>query len=532
MPNTNENQLRAENQALRDEIAALKSKHAAQLVLLQKYQLAFQYVNDLIFVFTYTNNNIGSMAVVNQPALNFWGYSEPEIIDKDFDEVFLMNENIIQNMELPLQQTRYLEAACQNKQGELKQLELHLTHLVYNKRDYLLVVAKDITDTMLAQKQLYLAQEKAKESERLKNEFLANISHEIRTPMNAIAGFSNLLVQDNLTSDKRLNYVNIINSNTNLLLRIINDILDLSQLEAESLKIVRKKHNINQILHEAYNIFTTEMRRLNKDHIKLLYTKELADTEAFIITDPIRFSQILNNLLFNAIKFTDVGFIEYGYELNKDNKLIIYVRDSGIGIVKDKQDVIFEHFRKANQTINPKNHGGTGLGLSISKKLVEQLGGKIWVESESGQGSTFYFSHPYFKDKQPSSGVANGNSLMDWSGKTILLIDDEDEAVNKLNMALFETNISLLVARTGEEAMHLCKMNPKIDIAIINDQLPDMRGYDIANVLNRQIPNLPIILQCAEDIEAPSVVQDYILKPVSEENLLLKIYNLLRQPTP
>lgn len=246
-----------------------------------------------------------------------------------------------------------------------------------------------------AEKELKVAKIKAEDSDRLKTAFLANMSHEIRTPMNGIIGFSNLLNNKNVTEEKRKKYVNIINNSANQLLTIISDILDVSKIEAGLLETRMSRISINSLLDIVKSEFTLDLKRKLKSNLKLKIKKPRGTNNLHINTDAVRLKQIISNLIGNSIKFTQEGHIEFGYEFYENNMLKFFVTDTGIGISEENQMIIFERFR---QVENEKIISGTGLGLSISKGLVELLGGKIWINSKLGEGTTFFFTIPLNKN--------------------------------------------------------------------------------------------------------------------------------------
>ena len=240
---------------------------------------------------------------------------------------------------------------------------------------------------------LQIAVEQAEEADKLKSVFLANISHEIRTPLNGILGFSDLLNSSGLPEDRRKRYVEIIINSGNQLLRIIDDIMDISLIESKQLQINTREFSINGKMREIYDYFCSYKKATGKDHIEFYLYEYLKDGDDVIISDPLRFQQIMNNLLKNAFKFTFEGKIEFGYELS-DNELSFFVSDTGIGIEKDKLKIVFERFRQGEESLK-RTFGGTGLGLSISKGLVEHLGGNMWIDTSFANGSKFYFTIPY-----------------------------------------------------------------------------------------------------------------------------------------
>jgi len=240
------------------------------------------------------------------------------------------------------------------------------------------------------EKELIKAKERAEESDRLKTAFLANMSHEIRTPINGIIGFSQLLEQAFDDPEKREEFIQIIRTNANLLLSLIDDIIDVSRIQEGQVKLKKTIVNINLLLDDILTPYMNPISQ-GKD-IQTQIEKSLPDEEAIVLADPLRLKQILNNLISNAFKFTEKGSITVGYTVDND-MIIFYVADTGIGIPKNKQEEIFQRFMQADVSLT-RRYGGTGLGLAISKGLVELMGGKIWVESTEGIGSKFYFSIP------------------------------------------------------------------------------------------------------------------------------------------
>ena len=234
---------------------------------------------------------------------------------------------------------------------------------------------------------------KAEESDHLKTAFLSNMSHEIRTPMNGILGFSELLDDDSLTSEERRTYLDIINSNGHHLLSIINDILDIARIDSNQLVIEKVPLNLHQLLDELLISYENSKIAIGKAHLTILLEKEFEDNNYTIICDEVRLRQILYNLLGNALKFTKNGFIKFGYKLIGE-RLQFFVQDTGKGISIGKQSLVFERFRQEEESYT-RQFGGTGLGLSISKKLVELLGGEMWMISNQGVGTTFYFTIPF-----------------------------------------------------------------------------------------------------------------------------------------
>ncbi len=251
-------------------------------------------------------------------------------------------------------------------------------------------VKEDITAQKKLEKDLIKARDEAEESNRLKTAFLHNVSHEIRTPLNVIGGYSNLLKEREFTEAERQDFISVINSSSAQLVSIINDIFAISTLEANQEQINREKFNVNSVIDELYDIF--KQKAAEKD-IAFSARKSLPDGNAVIHSDRIKITQILSNLINNALKFTSEGSIKFGYLVNADS-MEFFVNDTGIGIDPAFQDIIFDRFRQEDSSIN-RLFGGSGLGLSIAKGYAELLDGRLWVESEKGKGSSFKLSIPH-----------------------------------------------------------------------------------------------------------------------------------------
>ena len=240
------------------------------------------------------------------------------------------------------------------------------------------------------------AKERAEESDRLKSAFLANMSHEIRTPMNAILGFTDLIMNDMLSPEEGKKYLEVIKSSGENLLNIINDIIDISKIESGQLKIKKETFDLHNLLDELKDISRNLIYQSQKP-ISLIVQEGISNDNFFIKADPYRLHQILLNLLTNAIKFTKEGYIELGYIIKDENTLQFFVKDTGQGIASQHKNLIFERFRQVDET-SIRKFGGTGLGLAITKSLISMMKGQIWLESEPGKGSKFYFSIPcHFK---------------------------------------------------------------------------------------------------------------------------------------
>jgi len=378
--------------------------------------------------------------------------------------------------------------------------------------------------------ELQIAKERAEESDRLKSAFLANMSHEIRTPMNAIIGFTDLLGDSDLTEEQKEELIEHINKNSNTLVYLIDDIIDLAKIEAEQLKINKTETDINQILKDIIQSFIETNHLKENDKIEINLKKGIESDNFTINTDPIRFQQILINLIGNALKYTEQGFINCGYKVKTEKNssfLEFYIKDTGVGIAKNKHKQIFERFNKVEDS-KTKLYRGTGLGLTITKKLVEMLGGKIWLESEENKGSTFYFSLPVeeFKGQLDTENSKLDSFVKNWKKNTILIAEDEDSNYRVLQMALKRTNINILRAENGKQAIDICKANKKINLVLMDIKMPEVNGIEATKEIKKLRPDLPIIAQTAyamsEDkkstMEAGCV--DYLPKPIKAKVLI------------
>ena len=383
---------------------------------------------------------------------------------------------------------------------------------------------------------LIYSKEKAEESGRLKTEFIQNMSHEIRTPMNGILGFSELLDNPDLTEEKRKRFIEIIKNSSHQLLHIIDDLMEISVLETKQIKAEEHPVCINDLLLELHTIFNIKAT-INK--IELVLTNELLDQESTILTDKNKLNKVLNNLLENALKFTDEGIVELGYKLNNDTKpaeLEIFVKDSGIGIGPEKQIMIFERFSQAEKALS-KKVGGLGLGLSIAKENAELLGGKISVVSQLGEGATFFVTIPYKPVNMVTKVENEIEKEVDNKKKhTILIAEDEEVNFMVLEILLMDKlklPYTIIYAKDGLEAVELCKNIPEIDLVLMDIKMPKMDGHEATKIIKKIRPNLPIIAQTAfsspEEREKAflSGCDDFMAKPISKDALTAVINNYL-----
>lgn len=390
------------------------------------------------------------------------------------------------------------------------------------------------------EKELVLAKIKAEESDKLKSSFLANMSHEIRTPMNAILGFAELLKKVELKPEKRTRYINFININCRSLNSLINDILDISRIETNSISIHNEEFVIGKILLELYEQFQLEINRLDLTSVELKLEIEEGLISKKIFSDLVRFKQILSNLIANAIKFTTKGSIIIGCKKQNNGFLKFYIKDTGIGIPSEAQSIIFERFRQEDGSIT-RNYGGSGLGLAISKSLINLLGGTIGVTSEKNIGSEFFITIPdsinlsqHIENKFIET-LADENQKNDynWLGKSLLIVDDDIDTQNLFTEIIDGYGLKLFVANTGIEALNICK-NEKIDLILMDIHLPGMNGKETAQLILQNNKEIKIIAQTADVITSPIKefkdlgFVDAITKPFNIEKVLLLLDNYLK----
>ncbi len=399
-----------------------------------------------------------------------------------------------------------------NEQGEI-------THFM--------AIKEDITEKKKVEAELKKAKEKAEESDRLKSSFLANMSHEIRTPLNAILGFSSLMRDYKLESGKSEKFLDLIQTNSKQLLNIIDDILLISKLQVNEIKLVTSVFLLPDFFQDLFKIFDREIYVQDNKNINLLI--DIPDLKIKIEADKNKLGMVFSKLIRNAIKFTEQGTITIGYKLQENKKLVFFVKDTGIGISKEKQQIIFQKFRQVDDT-KTRKYGGTGLGLSIVKALVDLMQGEIWLKSEVAKGAHFYFSIPVEIINKTKN--IEYKKEPNWQDKTILVVDDVFESVLLINEILKSTGIKIITASDGIEAIEKVKAIQEIDLVLMDLQLPKLNGIQASKTI-RTIRKIPIIVQSAfmeEDYRQQCKkigCDDYLQKPINPEELKSKISNLL-----
>ncbi|MCU0379117.1 MAG: ATP-binding protein [Bacteroidales bacterium] len=390
-----------------------------------------------------------------------------------------------------------------------------------------LSISRDITEVKKTEQDLIDAKEMAEASNRLKSSFLANISHEIRTPLNSVVGFSNLLMMSDITREQKNEYVELINSNSEKLLQIIGDIIDLSRLESSQIEICYEETSLRQVIREVMEDTGKNIRRSEKP-VALKVINQLNDVSDMVFTDKTWLKRVLRHLLDNAVKFTLEGEITLRISL-VGKELIFTIADTGIGIDSGSIDRIFEQFNQEFSGLH-RPFEGLGVGLTLVKQVVDRMGGRVTVSSRKGAGSEFSFTVPF----RPATTVrekANGpvqksqkNGL--WNGIKCLVVDDNKDVLLYLTRMLLDTGVQTVTARSGKEALEQLGLNPGINMILLDMQMPEMNGIETAIEIRKKYGSIPIIAQTAyifednkrEVIEAGC--DACLVKPIRRDNLI------------
>ncbi|MCF8338018.1 MAG: response regulator, partial [Bacteroidales bacterium] len=383
---------------------------------------------------------------------------------------------------------------------------------------------------------LQKAKEEAEASDRLKTAFLTNMSHEVRTPMNAIIGFSDILKDMDLSYEERKEYVEMIHTNSNKLLELIDDIVDLSRVETEGLQLKIEQVEVNLLIDEIYQQAITIMDNQGKTEQLNIEKYQPSKDQLIVEADISRLKQVLHNLISNAIKFTSMGSVTFGYQLN-DDSVEFFVKDTGIGIEADKQDIIFQRFRQLDDS-NTRKTGGTGLGLALVKVLLEKMGGQIQLDSEYGKGSRFYFHLPIERKEATDTGSSvprsNEGKVPDLKGKKILIATNDEFSGIYLTKLLKNSGAELVRVNNGKAVYEeVINSQGNWNFIIMDIDLPIMRGDIVTGKIKKKYPHIHVIAQFSGDSEQEvneceqAGCDAYLVKPIRKEKLFAKLRELL-----
>jgi PAS domain S-box-containing protein len=519
-------------------------KHAEETLL--KLSSAFEQTVDTL-VITDLNGNI---EYVNQAFEDTTGYSSEEALGKTprIIKSGRLSQQYYEDMWRTILSGKVFRSEILNKKknGELYYVEKTISPIFDKNRTITNFVGTgvDITKRKHVEKELIEAKERAEESDRLKTSFLNNISHEIRTPFNGLLGFLSLIQDEELPTSERDEYINIINKSAYRLMNTINDIVEISQIQAGQITLTSSKTEIRRLISEIYSRFKPDAE---SNGLKFFLNNNLPNNIESIYTDSLKLNTILSHLIGNAIKFTKEGSIQFeirlvdqGNEFGRDkacivstpSKLQFSVKDTGVGIAKSKIQAIFEKFMQADGS-NNRQFEGSGLGLSIAKAYVEMLGGKIWVESEEGIGSTFYFSIPYITDTKVKQDMANLSSYREDKTQLdiskVLIAEDDETSASFIKEIVSKFTKEVFIAKNGIEAVNLCQKNPDLDLILMDIQMPELNGYKATQQIREFNKDVIIIAQTAfalsgdKEKSLDAGCNDYITKPINQDQLIALI---------
>ena len=496
----------------------------------------FRELAELLPVGIFETDEKGFFQFVNRAWVKSFGYTKRDIrVKMNFSQVITKQDfyKLFNGYK-----TNYVECSAIRKDGSTFSEVLITNEVVKgNERKGIRGIIIDNTERKKIIDALKAEKLKAQQSDKLKTAFLANMSHEIRTPMNAIIGFSSLLAEMQSINSNQREYLDIIKRSGEHLLNLIDDIIDIAKIESGGLSINIAKCNLYSLVQEVAVMFSNKLNMSNKSDVEVQIKNSLPKT-LLIQTDSLRVKQVMVNLMANALKFTHNGYIELGAEIDNHENIVIYVKDTGIGIDKKNLNSIFEAFRQANDEIS-QTYGGNGLGLTISKNLVTLLGGTIWVDSIVGEGSTFSFSIPYnpvfeLKEELPLfnsfTEIIDNRLMLD--DVTVLVAEDDEASYIFLREYLSRFNLRILRAKDGNEVIDICKNNI-IDLVFMDIHMPKLNGYEATGIIKSFKPQLPIIAQTAYALSGEKEkclsqgFSEYLPKPISLEEVNMVIYKYL-----
>ncbi len=501
----------------------ISERVTAQKKLVQREKQYRSLLQDNLSVIMVINPNTGEIVEVNNACCKFYGYSREKMLSMSIYNINTLDKSKInKEMQCALNNDRnYFIFKHRLSEDRICDVEVYAGKIEYHETDMLLSVIHDITEKIKTRKELVIAKERAEESDRLKTSFLANMSHEIRTPMNAILGFSQLLSIPEISEEDKTSYLETITNSGKHLLRLIDDIISISQIEAGIININYESISTEKILLSIHKLFTLHAEEKG---LSFSYHNLIPVENSLVSTDPRRLQQILINLISNALKFTNTGSIEFGCNLVDDN-IEFYVKDTGIGIKKGDEEIIFERFMQSEQE-NDILYGGTGIGLSISKAIVELLGGRIWVVTNCEKGSEFRFTIPATNyTEEEIITLPESSDFPDYTDKTVLIAEDEPHNYQLVKILLTHCGANVLWAKNGLEVLKIMEENKKIDLILMDIKMPIRDGLETTIEIRKTNQEIPIIAQTAyaqlgdQEKTVMAGCNSYIAKPIQKSQL-------------
>ena len=513
--------------------------HKTKLELYESEERYASLFEDNHSVMLITDPQTEMIADANQAACNFYKYSADQLKNMSmFDIVTLPREHTAEMKNEPAQNKRHFYSKHKQAGGSVVDVEVYSAPINIGGKQYYYYIVHDITDRIKSERELISAKETAEHASRAKSMFLANMSHEIRTPMNGIIGMTELSLSKS-TDDDQKEYLKLVQKSAESLLRVVNDILDYSNIEAGQMKMEKMPFHLQECLKEVIDLFRIGVKQKGLD-ISLEYDPKIPHN---VLGDPVRIRQVLANLIGNAVKFTHIGKINVAVMLrsigDKNIEILFKVSDTGIGISKDELNSLFSAFTQLDSSYS-KRYGGTGLGLAITKQLVELMGGKVWVESIKDVGSSFFFivklGLPTDTDNKKEQMTVDGVQRNTGSGANILLAEDDKTSNYLVKVLLQKRNHNVVAVFNGAEAVEAYK-NGKFDLVLMDIQMPVMNGLEATEEIRSYEAATglytPIIAVTAYALKGDrekcikTGIDDYITKPINNELFIATINNWL-----
>ncbi|MEX0987572.1 MAG: PAS domain S-box protein [Bacteroidales bacterium] len=507
-----------------------KELKASELALKQSekiYRSLIQAADDRIGLF----DTDGNAVILNNAYTEMLGYTLEEYrVLEDKDRIHPEDIDRMKSLVPELVKSGYMaiEYRARHRDGHYMHMNSKSV-LVKNPdldKDYVLFIIRDVSDKVAFEKELIAAKEKAVESDKLKSAFLANMSHEIRTPMNSIVGFANLLTEKDIDATSQAEYVKRINRNSEQLLALMSDIIDLAKIESNQLSVSYTKLILENLFNELLTYGRLQLEQRGRKNVVIKYLPDPVKRTEAMEGDLVRLTQILQNLINNAVKFTIQGEITIGYMNMNDKSIRFFVKDTGIGIDQKNIEIIFDQFRQVDGS-NVRKYGGTGLGLAICRNLTGLLNGKIWVESEKDSGSTFYLELPLKSGFELNENRDAASREFAVSSKIkVLMVDDDQDSLMLMTTILRYEGIQTVTADSGYKALKILEREELPDIVLMDLQMPVMSGIQTLHIIREQYPALKVVAQSAHALEGERRkslglgFNDYISKPYSKQGLL------------